>query len=131
MPMNWNIDADAKATPTNAKSSEQLFLGILNQLRDAKFKLDTKKLAEFMVPIYQHDGFDIVLMLMSLLTGQNASLAPLKRTLSDLGGWQSLDVLRVAVPMGMNDEGGGGDTSSRSGAGSDTSPSKRMAISEF
>ncbi|KAL3439142.1 hypothetical protein BDV09DRAFT_158290 [Aspergillus tetrazonus] len=68
--MNWNTDADAK-----------LFFGILNQLRDAKFKLDTKKLAEFMVPsasesvsislptyplVYQHDGFDMVLVLMPL-----------------------------------------------------------------
>ncbi|KAL4919852.1 hypothetical protein BDW62DRAFT_199573 [Aspergillus aurantiobrunneus] len=37
MPMNWNAEADAK-----------LFLGVLNQLKDAKLKLDYNKLAEFM-----------------------------------------------------------------------------------
>ncbi|KAL4904996.1 hypothetical protein BDW74DRAFT_178562 [Aspergillus multicolor] len=39
MVMNWNAESDAR-----------LFLGVLNQLRDAKLKLDNQKLAEFMGP---------------------------------------------------------------------------------
>ncbi|KAL4802381.1 hypothetical protein BDV18DRAFT_164203 [Aspergillus unguis] len=39
MVMTWNAEADAK-----------LFLGVLNQLKDAKLKLDHEKLAEFMGP---------------------------------------------------------------------------------
>ncbi|OJJ62095.1 hypothetical protein ASPSYDRAFT_129001 [Aspergillus sydowii CBS 593.65] len=39
MPMIWNAEADAK-----------LFLGVLNQVKDANVKLDCKKLADFMGP---------------------------------------------------------------------------------
>ncbi|RDW70905.1 uncharacterized protein DSM5745_08416 [Aspergillus mulundensis] len=39
MVMTWNAESDAR-----------LFLGVLNQLRDAKLKLDNQKLAEFMGP---------------------------------------------------------------------------------
>ncbi|KAL5002018.1 hypothetical protein BDV10DRAFT_181713 [Aspergillus recurvatus] len=106
MPMNWTTEADAKAnlcSTTNLHSYEQLFLGVLNQLRDAKLKLNHEKLADFMGP--------------ECLPGAvNNRIVRLRR------------IAEAGCSDGCGASGNGASNGNgEGGAGSDTSPLKRKA----